>query len=84
MGELNQQQKDMIKKLTLAKGQNDESNMQLDGCHRELGGKLIHTTCRERESDMSDILSCFWLPVLCFFVENHLQQFVYEETYTGL
>ena len=39
MGELNQQQKDMIQKLTLAEGQNPESNMQLHGCHRELSGK---------------------------------------------
>lgn len=41
MGELNQQQKDTIQKLTLAEGQNPESSMHLHGCHRELGGKLI-------------------------------------------
>ena len=39
MGELNQQQKDTIQKLTLAEGQNPESSMHLHGCHRELGGK---------------------------------------------
>lgn len=36
MGELNQQQKDAIKKLTAVEGQNPESNMQLHGCQREL------------------------------------------------
>ena len=41
MGELNQQQKDTIQKLTLAEGQNPESSMHLHSCHRELGGKLI-------------------------------------------
>lgn len=41
MGELNQQQKDTIQKLTLSEGQNPESSMHLHGCHRELGGKLI-------------------------------------------
>ena len=41
MGELNQQQKDTIQKLTLAEGQNPESSMHIHGCHRELGGKLI-------------------------------------------
>ena len=41
MGELNQQQKGTIQKLTLAEGQNPESSMHLHGCHRELGGKLI-------------------------------------------
>lgn len=38
MGELNQQQKDVIQKLALAEGQNPESNLQLHGCHRELAG----------------------------------------------
>ena len=39
MGELNQQQKDTIKKLTAVEGQNPESNMHLHGCHRELAGE---------------------------------------------
>ena len=39
MGELNQQQKDIIQKLTLAEGQNPESNMQLHAGHRDLSGK---------------------------------------------
>lgn len=42
MGELNQQQKDTIQKLTLAEGQNPENNMQLHGCHRELAGNGTH------------------------------------------
>lgn len=37
MGELNQQQKETIKKLSLVEGQNPESTMQLHSCHRELG-----------------------------------------------
>lgn len=41
MGELNQQQKDTIQKLTLAESQNPESSMQLHCCHRELGGKNV-------------------------------------------
>ena len=41
MGELNQQQKDTIKKLSLLEGQNPESSMQLHSCHRELGGKDV-------------------------------------------
>ena len=41
MGELNQQQKDTIKKLSAVEGQNPESSMQLHGCHRELGGESI-------------------------------------------
>ena len=43
MGELNQQQKDTIKKLSLLEGQNPESSMQLYSCHRELGGKDVKT-----------------------------------------
>lgn len=39
MGELNQQQKDAIKKLTAVEGQNPESNMQFHGCQRELAGE---------------------------------------------
>lgn len=42
MGELNQQQKDTIQKLSAVEGQNPESSMQLHGCHRELGGKNIY------------------------------------------
>ena len=45
MGELNQQQKGTIQKLTLAEGQNPENSMHLHGCHRELGGKLIISVC---------------------------------------
>ena len=47
MGELNQQQKDTIQKLSLAEGQNPESTMQLHGCHRELGGNDMITVVLE-------------------------------------
>lgn len=44
MGELNQQHKDAIKKLTVAETQNPESSMQLQSCLKELSGTLLTLT----------------------------------------
>ena len=41
MGELNQQHKDVIKKLAVAETQNPESSMQLQSCLKELSGMLL-------------------------------------------
>ncbi|KAK2566005.1 Hamartin, partial [Acropora cervicornis] len=41
MGELNQQHKDVIKKLAVAETQNPESSMQLQSCLKELSGTLL-------------------------------------------
>ena len=43
MGELNQQHKDVIKKLAVAETQNPESSMQLQSCLKELSG-MLHKT----------------------------------------
>lgn len=43
MGELNQQHKDAIKKLTVAETQSPESSMQLQSCLKELSGTLTLT-----------------------------------------
>ena len=43
LGELNQQHKDTIKKLTLTEAQHPESSMHLKTCHRELTGMLLIT-----------------------------------------
>ena len=51
MGELNQQQKDTIKKLSLLEGQNPESSMQLHSCHRELGGEDVKTVFQSSDTD---------------------------------
>ncbi|XP_078363001.1 hamartin-like [Oculina patagonica] len=55
MGEFNQQQKDAIQKLTLAEGQNPESNMQLHGCHRELG--VAKQTVKKQKAELEAITS---------------------------
>ena len=46
MGELNQQHKDAIKKLTVAETQNPESSMQLQSCLKELSGTLLTLTLK--------------------------------------
>ena len=43
MGELNQQHKDAIKKLTVTETQSPESSMQLQSCLKELSGTLTLT-----------------------------------------
>lgn len=55
MGELNQQQKDVIQKLALAEGQNPESNLQLHGCHRELA--VAKQTVKRQKAELEALTS---------------------------
>ena len=75
MGELNQQHKDVIKKLVVAETQNPESSMQLQSCLKELSGTLLTLNLNISFAKRFNHSLCRFLPVtnLCTVVHRIIQ-----------